>query len=108
MAYCTVAELAEALRTTITAGQTATAQACIDAAAKEIDDSVDRIDPMPPADPLANRVNVLRAVEWWKSADAAMGVAGSELAGTLTPPRSSFTVQYAGMLMPLKQRWGVA
>jgi hypothetical protein len=80
---------------------------CHDAAANEIDDAVDRVDPIPPDDPLANRVNVLRGVEWWKANDAAFGVLGFDEAGALQLPRSTFA-RHAYTLMPLKQQYGIA
>lgn len=83
-------------------------QACVDAAAIEIDDSVDRLEPIPDGDALANRVNVLRAVEWWKSTDAAIGAVGFENTGQLRPPRSAFSQRHGVTLTPLKQQWGVA
>jgi hypothetical protein len=56
---------------------------------------------------LANRVNVLRAVEWWKSNDAAFGVIGFDQTGAVRAPRDSFA-RHASALIPLKERWGVA
>ena len=47
MAYATVDELAAALRITVTAGNTAQLQSCLDAAAIEIDHAMDRVDPLP-------------------------------------------------------------
>ena len=62
MAYATIDELADALRTTVTADNTARLQACIDAAAVEIDDALCRTpdDPVDPTNPLLNRVNLMR------------------------------------------------
>lgn len=107
MAYATVDELAAALRTKLTPENTATLQACLDAAASEIDDAVDRTDPIPPADALVNRVNLLRGVEWYKANDAAWGILGFDESGALRLPRSTFA-RHALTLMPLKQQWGVA
>lgn len=112
MAYATVAELAAALRITVTTANTAGLQACLDAAAEEIDHSISRDpdplvpDPVDPADPLANRVNILRGVEWFKSQDAAFGVIGMAETGALQAPRNGFR-RHAATLVPLKQRWGV-
>jgi hypothetical protein len=108
MAYATIDELADALRTTVTADNTARLQACIDAAAVEIDDALCRTpdDPVDPTNPLLNRVNLMRAVEWWKANDAAFGWLGSG-DDALRIPRSPFT-RHAVTLTPLRQRWGVA
>ena len=107
MAYATVDELAAALRIRVTVDNTAALQACLDAAAQEIDDAVDRVDPVPDGDALANRVNLLRGVEWWKANDAAFGALGFEQIGVLRLPKSTFA-RHAVTLTPLKQQWGVA
>ena len=111
MAYCTVDELRFALNKTkpFTADETAAGQKCIDAAADEMDHYVDRLasDPIPAESALANRVNVLRAVEWWKANDAAFGVIGNAETGALQAPRDSFA-RHGRELVPLKQQWGVA
>jgi len=106
MAYAAIDELAAALRITVTAANTATLQACLDAAAIEIDDALDRTDPLPVDDPLANRVNVLRGVEWFKANDAAFGVLGSSDTGTLTAPRNTMR-RHAITLLPHKQLFGI-
>jgi hypothetical protein len=109
VAYATVDELAAALRVTVTAANQDMLTACLDAAAAEIDHAVDRLDtdPLPPADPLANRVNVLRGVEWFKSNDAAFGVIGFADTGALQAPKNTFA-RHAATLVVLKQQWGVA
>jgi len=107
MAYATVDELAAALRVQLTAGNTPQLQTCLDAAAVEIDDAVDRTDPIPPDHPLANRVNLLRGVEWWKANDAAFGALGFQDIGVLRLPKATFA-RHAVTLTPLRQRWGVA
>ena|SRR5262252_2786405 len=107
MAYATPDELATALRIKVTAENTATLEACLDAAALEIDDAVDRTEPIPTGDALANRVNLLRGVEWWKANDAAFGVIGFDQTGALRLPKSTFA-RHAVTLTPLKQQWGVA
>jgi len=56
---------------------------------------------------LANRVNIVRGVEWFKAQDAAFGVIGSVDTGTLAAPRDGFN-RHAYALSPLKQRWGLA
>ena len=105
MAYATIAELAAALRITVTAANQDGLQACLDAAAIEIDHSVDALDGADPDD-LLNRVNVLRAVEWFKANDAVAGL-GFEQIGTLQAPRGTFA-RHAATLIPLKEQWGVA
>ena len=107
MAYATVDELAGALRIKLTPENTPALQACLDAAATDIDHGVDRVDPVPAGDALANRVNILRGVEWWKANDAAFGVIGFQETGALQAPRDGFA-RHVRALIPLKQRFGVA
>ena len=109
MAYATVDELAAALNVSVTPTNTEGLQACLDAAAEEIDHHVARIegDPIPADDPLANRVNLLRGVEWWKSNAAAFGVIGFDQTGALQAPRDGFA-RHGRTLIPLKQQWGIA
>jgi hypothetical protein len=110
-AYCTIQELAEALRITVTAANTPTLTACCEAAAVEIVDAIDSPDPPdytgPPWPPLINRVNVLRGVEWFKANDAAFGVLGYDQTGAIRTPRNGFA-RHALTLIPLKQQFGVA
>lgn len=108
-AYATVEELAAALRIRVNAENTPTLEACLSAAAAEIDHEIDRVDVVEDAVQLAlaNRVNVLRAVEWFKSQDAAFGVIGFDQSGVLTSPRDGFA-RHAYTLTPLKQQWGIA
>jgi hypothetical protein len=106
VAYATVDELAAALRIQVTAANQAGLQACLDAAAIEIDDTLDRVDPVDPDDPLLNRVNLLRGVEWFKANDAAFGVIGSADTGTMTAPRNTFK-RHAIALLPRKQLFGI-
>lgn len=109
MAYATVDELAVKLRISVTAGNTAALQACLDAAAEEIDATIDA-DPLGtptnPNDPLANQVNLLRGVEWWKSNDAAWNVLGDTSGAGLRLPKNTFA-RHAVTLISLKQRWGI-
>ena len=107
MAYATIDELAVALRITVTAANQASLTACLEAAALEIDDALDRTDPLPDDDPLANRVNILRGVEWFKANDAAFGVIGVSDTGTLQAPRNTFR-RHSIALLPHKQLFGVA
>lgn len=107
MAYATVDQLAAALRVTVTPENTPTLQACLDAAAVEIDHAVDWLAGPPPSNPLLERVNVLRGVEWFKSNDAAFGVIGFDQTGALQAPRDGFA-RHGRTLMPLKEQFGVA
>ena len=111
MAYATVEQLAAALRITVTPANSAGLQACLDAAAVEIDAAIDRFDPDEPLpveqEPLANRVNLVRGVEWFKSNDAAFGVIGTVDTGTLQAPRNGFN-RHRSALRPIKQQFGVA
>jgi hypothetical protein len=109
VSYASVDELAFALNRPASDDVAAVMQMCLDAAALEIDQECDRPadDPIPPGDALANRVNVARAVEWWKAADAAFGVVGFEQSGVLNAPRDGFN-RHAAALSPLKRRWGIA
>jgi hypothetical protein len=109
MAYCTIDQLAQAVRVQITTANTPLLTACIDAAATEIDHYVNRLatNPIPPGDALAERVNVIRGLEWFKSNDAAFGVIGFEETGALRAPRDSFR-RHAAELIPLKEQWGLA
>ena len=112
-AYASVEQLAAALRITATAANTDQLQVCLEAAAVEINDALDPSPDSPPPDyaapwdPLVNRVNVLRGVEWWKANDAAFGVLGFDQTGAVRTPRNSFS-RHALTLLPLKQQFGVA
>jgi len=116
MAYATVEELAGALRNRVTPENTDALQACLDAAAAEIDHDVNWLDPTqdphyPEGDTrsaLLNRVNLVRGVEWWKANDAAFGVIGyNDVTGALQAPRDGFA-RHAITLTPCKERWGLA
>src|SRR5580765_6730260 len=106
MAYATVDELASALRVRVSAENTPSLQACLDAAASEIDHTINAVTPIDPGAALANRVNIVRGVEWWKANDAAFGVIGYDDTGALQAPRNGFR-RHAASLIPLKQQWGV-
>lgn len=108
MAYATVDELAAALRVQVTPENTANLTACLAAAATEIDDALCRPadNPVDPAEPLLNRVNLMRGVEWYKANDAAFGFLGAG-EDALRLPRSTFA-RHAVTLTPLRARWGIA
>jgi len=105
VAYATTAELADALRIAETVQNQASLEACLDAAALEIDAALDADAALPP-NPLLNRVNILRGVEWWKANDAAFGAPAGGGAPLLVPP-SSFA-KLSATLTPLKTSFGVA
>jgi hypothetical protein len=112
VAYATVDDLAAALRVRVTPENTTTLQACVDAAAAEIDHAVDwwpvaREPRTAEQDALLNRVAVLRGVEWYKANDAAFGVIGFDQTGVLTAPRDGFR-RHAAALIPLKEQYGLA
>lgn len=93
----------------MTAANTDKLTACVEAAAAEIDDTIDLGPDDPPTDPahpIANRVNIVRAVEWWKAADAAFGVLGSTDMGVTRAPKEPFD-RHRLALVPLKARWGL-
>jgi hypothetical protein len=109
-AWTTPEALAAALRTAVTDTNRDALQACCDAAALEIVDAIDAPDPASlPAvdDPLCQRVNLLRSLEFWKSNDAIWGVAGFAETGVVRTPRDGFA-RHALVLMPHKQGFGVA
>ena len=66
-------------------------QSCLDAAAEEIDHDLDRRDPLPvPAPAAVIQVNIDRAVEWYKAADAAYGIIGFDQTGVVRIPKGRF------------------
>jgi len=76
------------------------------------DDLVLTAFPLPPPTPaaaseLVHAECIARAVEWYKANDAALGIAGYNDAGTLTPPASTFD-RHASILAPLVEQWGIA
>jgi hypothetical protein len=105
MAYCTIAELAQALRITVTAANTDVLTRCVDAAALEIDADLDRTDPVPAGDALISSDNVFRAVQWYKANDIALGGGGTPDTGLLQAPTESFVPMSR---VPYKQNWGIA
>lgn len=108
MAYATLEALAESLRVRVTAANTELLQACLDAAAEEIDHDLDRTTALPdPAPATVVRCNVNRAVEWFKAADAAYGIVGYEQVGLLHAPKDGFA-RHAVTITRWKQSWGVA
>jgi len=114
MSYATAEELAAALHLRVTTANEAGLTACLDAAAAEIDHDCDWINPGGPTYEagdqrlaLLGRVNLARAVEWWKANDAAFGVIGFDAIGVLNAPRDQFA-RHALNLAPCKERWGLA
>jgi hypothetical protein len=107
MAYASPDQLGVALDVRVTPANTELLQACLDAAAAEIDHTLGRVDPLPtPTPELVVRANVNRAVEWYKAPAAYNGgVGATETAGPLEAP-SGFE-RHAATLIPLKQTWGI-
>ena len=106
MAYATVDELAAALRIT---GHRGEHRGAADVPGRGGRGDRPRGQParaVPTDDPVANRVNILRGVEWWKANDAAFGILGFDETALRTP-RNSF-LRHRSALIPLKQQWGVA
>jgi hypothetical protein len=108
MAYATPEQLAAAMHMTATPQNTDALTSALEAAATEIDQVCDRIEPMPtPAPDLVVQVNVARGVEWMKAADAAFGGVGYGDVGILKTPPDGMQ-RHMLTLMPFKQQWGVA
>jgi hypothetical protein len=108
MAYATIDQLAEALHGRVTAANTQLLTDCLEAAAEEIDQYLDRIellDDPPPASVV--RCNVDRAVEWYKAADAAYGMIGFDQIGVLRAPTDGFA-RHGYSIIRHKQQWAVA
>lgn len=113
MPYATAKQLADALHVRVIETNEAALEACLEAAAIEIDHECDwfyeedgrKRDVEP--DALLNRVNLARAVEWWKANDAAFGVIGFDQVGALRAPRDGFA-RHALNLRPRKELWGIA
>lgn len=109
MAYATVDELAAALRVRVTDANRASLQQKLDAAAVEIDQFLDREDPLPdPAPPNVIEANINAGVDLVKAADAAFGIVGLSDIGALRVSTADAVARQAGLLMPHKQRFGVA
>jgi hypothetical protein len=109
-AYCSIDDLAAALRIAVSPANTDMLTRCCEAAALEIDHTVDSPDPpdySEPWNPLWTAVNIPRAVEWFKASDAAFGVIGYDQTGAIRTPRNGFQ-RYALALIVSKQQFGVA
>jgi len=104
MAYATPDELATALAIRVTVENEQLLQDCLDAAATEIDHVLPIM--INPPDPLVNRTNVNRAVEWYKAPAAYNGGVGFDQTGVLTIPTSGFE-RHAAALLALKAQWGI-
>ena len=108
MAYATAAQLASAMHMTVNAGNQDQLDSALEAAATEIDQVCDRVDPMPsPAPDLVVQVNIARGVEWMKAADAAFGGVGYADIGILKTPPDGM-MRHMVTLLPFKQQWGLA
>ena len=104
MAYATPEMLAAALDTRVTPANLELLEACLEAAADEVDHTLSVIDDPAPA--LVVRTNVNRAVEWFKAPATYNGGVGFETTGVLDVPGSGFE-RHAAALLPLKTSWGV-
>ena len=110
MAYCTVEELATALRIVVSDTNAARLEACVNAAAEEINAALDRDAPgdipqSPNAPALINRDNVFRGVQWYKANDVALGGGGTPETGILVAPTDAYVPK---SVVPYKENWGVA
>jgi hypothetical protein len=112
LAYATVDELAEAVRTRVNDKTTPILERCLGAATEEIDDYLGAV-PVPaplivvPPSELIHAECLARAVEWYKANDAALGVLGYNDSGTLKPPDSTFDRHAANLSMRVES-WGIA
>lgn len=105
--YATPEQLAEALETRVTDANRELLQACLDAAASEVDHFLDRVDPLPtPTPEQVVRTNVDRAVEWFKAPATYNGGVGFEATGPLPAPSSGFG-RHGAAIVGLKQQWGI-
>jgi len=108
MAYATVEQLAEALHGRVTPANTQLLEDCLESAAAEIDQYLDRVEPLDdPPPPAVVRCNVNRAVEWYKAVDAAYGMVGFDQIGVLRVPTDGFT-RHGFTITRYKQQWAVA
>jgi hypothetical protein len=105
MAYATAEQLAEALEIRATTENAGLLDGCLEAAATEIDHFFEGASV--PSDALVERVNVNRAVEWFKAPAAYNGGVGFTDTGVLAAPGSGFE-RHAAALLPYKTSWGVA
>lgn len=106
-AYATVDELARILK--VSASQRwQSLRRVIEAAAFEIDQELDLVEPYASPPALVVQVNLQRAAEWWFLQEVPLGLAGigSEF-GSTHLARNSWD-KYAFMLAPLKEQWGLA
>ena len=111
MAYATPDQLATALRIQVNAANQELLDFCLESAAGEIDYELDRLldDPLPDPPPaIVVRTNVNRAVEWYKSADAAYGIVGFEQVGLIYAPKDGFARHAVNLESGFKQQFGIA
>lgn len=96
MSYATPADLAAALEIRVTPDNEQTLQDCLDAAAGEIDRIMVDLPgwPTDPVPALVSRVNINRAVEWWKAPATYNGGVGAidsgNMTGALSAPTTGF------------------
>jgi hypothetical protein len=118
MAYAVVADLALALHKQRFDGrEQKQAEDCLDVAAGEIDGAADWFGGVPPLletlTPYQRagllRINVDRAVEWWKGAEAAFGAMGYADIGVLRAPRDDFArFEERIIRLGLKEQFGIS
>jgi len=109
-AYCTIDQIAADLRITVSAANTDKLTRCAEAAAIQIDATVDSPDPpdySQPWDPLYTTVNIGYGSELFKVNDALFGVIGYDQTGALRTPRNGF-IRWANVLLARKQQFGIA
>jgi hypothetical protein len=94
MSYATPEQLADALEIRVTPENSQALQDCLDAATAEIDRIMaDAVVVNPPVDTVTavlTRVNVNRAVEWWKAPATYNGGVGTVDIGMKDAPTSGF------------------
>jgi hypothetical protein len=94
MSYATPDQLADALEIRVTPDNQQTLQDCLDAATTEMDRILTDALLVTPLDTpttgLLARVNVNRAVEWWKAPAAYNGGVGTVDIGVMTSPTTGF------------------
>ena len=106
--YATPEQLADALHIRPSAEKLPALNRALASAATEIDQDLDRFDPLPEPPPEAIvATNIDRAVEWYKAADNAFGIIGTEDTGAIRTRLDGFA-RHAHNISAYKQRWGIA
>lgn len=105
-AYALPEQLADALEIRVTPENRPLLTSCLQAAGTEIEHFLEGAPIINPAPAAIVRVNINRAVEWFKAPAAYNGGVGFADIGTLAAP-SGFE-RHASALLPYKSKWGVA